>query len=138
MSEPTIAEQTTDPNERIRCPICGKDFKVLLLHMVKIHKTDTKEFHRQHPGEKFVIESLSKIYSRTMTASNAYLKSPRFEGKRHTLESRMKISEGSKAMWKRLSPETIARIGRNHLGWRHTEESLNRTLSSHKIAEEVS
>ncbi len=125
-------EPTTDPNERIRCPICGRDFKALLQHMRQIHKTDTKEFHRQHPGEKFVIEELSKLYSRTMTATKPHRISSRHVGKHHTLEARKKISNGSKNMWKRFSPETIARIGRNHLGWRHTEESLNRTLTQTK------
>ena len=98
-----------EQDELIRCPLCTRYFSVLLLHTSQIHKLDSKEYRRQHPGDKLVTNGASKRLSKN-----------RF-GKTFTEESKRKIGEGNRG--KIISKETREKMRLSHFGKNHTEET---------------
>lgn len=82
--------------EYIKCPICGKEYLMLMTHITKIHKLSRNEFIQLYPNIKLLSDSVVRIGStgRPCSAETKLKISLKKKGKKLNLsdEARQKLS----------------------------------------------
>ena len=113
----------TNPNERIRCPICGGEYKVLMGHVTKVHKISREEMLKLVPDGKLIIDDSSRKGSliRSFPSEETRRKmSESRTGNYPSEETRKKMSESRKGE----KHPMYGRTGKNspRYGKHHTEK----------------